>query len=366
MAQMPIQLASGRADLFAPPPAYVRPPGAAAQPPSRPPKVSQAFDPGAISGGVLRPGSIDQMTFRQRLEAAHRGGQVEHPAAGQSPLMVPQISPDAAKNVPSIPTLSPAQLAALGVDVGGLDVSGLESAPTAQEAPAAPSVLRQFPAATPTEMPMAEAAETEPAAALDATPETAAAPENEAPAAPAAQQAALPPAAEDSDAPRSPVPGSHLGKDGVWELPRQPSKDEREWFQGMNAKWRIVENPDSVKLFLGEDGKFGFDDFIDIINPLQHIPFVNLAYRALTGDEINGAAQMVGAVAMGPASALSTVVDLAFKSETGEGIAANGIAMLFGPSDNPGETPADVASYATAAGGTQTAELPQLRRGSNR
>jgi hypothetical protein len=138
----------------------------------------------------------------------------------------------------------------------------------------------------------------------------------------------------------------------------------------MNAKWRIVENPDSVKLFLGEDGKFGFDDFIDIINPLQHIPFVNLAYRALTGDEINGAAQMVGAVAMGPASALSTVVDLAFKSETGEGIAANGIAMLFGPSDNPGETPADVASYATAAGGTQTAELPaelpQLRRGSNR
>jgi len=146
-------------------------------------------------------------------------------------------------------------------------------------------------------------------------------------------------------------------------LPRYPSKDEREWFQGMNAKWRIVENPDSVKLFLGDDGRFGFDDFLDIINPLQHIPFVNMAYRALTGDEINGAAQMVGAVAMGPVSALSTVVDLAFKSETGEGLAANGIAMLFGGDE---AAPADVASYATAAGDVQTADLSQIRRGSNR
>src|SRR5690348_15613700 len=110
MAQMPIQLASGRAQTLAPPPAYVRPPGAAAQPPAAPPKVSQVFDPGAISGGALRPGSIDQMTFRQRLEAANRGGTIQHPAAGKSPLMVP--TPNQGPNqAPSIPTLTPAQLA---------------------------------------------------------------------------------------------------------------------------------------------------------------------------------------------------------------------------------------------------------------
>lgn len=359
MAQMPIQLASGRADPFASPPAYVRPPGAAAQPPSAASRTNQNFDSGAISGGVLRPGSIDQMTFRQRLEAAHRGGSIEHPAAGKSPLMAPpsnQGPNQGPKQAPLIPTLTPAQLAALG-----LDISGLEPASAAPEAPPAPSVLRQFPAPTQAEAAVTEAVPADVPQAATAS-ETAPTPEYEAPAELAAQQAALPPAAEDPDAPQAPVPGAHLGKDGVWELPRQPSKDEREWFQGMSAKWRIVENPDSVKLFLGEDGKFGFDDFIDIINPLQHIPFVNLAYRALTGDEINGAAQMVGAVAMGPVSAVSTVVDLAFKSETGEGLAANGIAMLFGDD----ETPADVASFATAAGGTQTAELPQARRGSNR
>ena len=349
MAQMPIQLASGRAEPYAPPPAFVRPPGAAAQPPAAPPKISQAYDSGVIPGGVLRPGSIDQMTFRQRLEAANRGGPIQHPAAGKSPLM----APPALKQAPSIPTLTPAQLAALGLDISGLDVSGLQPA---GEAPAGAPVTLAPSITTPqTEAPM-------PA-------EAAAAPESEAVTPPtgaetaAAQQAALPPATEDPDAPRAPVPGAHLGRDGVWELPRQPSKDEREWFQGMNAKWRIVENPDSVKLFLGEDGKFGFDDFLDIINPLQHIPFVNLAYRALTGDEINGAAQMVGAVAMGPVSAVSAVADLAFKSQTGEGLAANGIAMLFG---DGGEMPADAPSYATAAGTTQTADLPQIRRGSNR
>ncbi|MNC99804.1 hypothetical protein D3C83_182140 [compost metagenome] len=71
---------------------------------------------------------------------------------------------------------------------------------------------------------------------------------------------------------------------------------------------------------------------------------------------------MAGAIAMGPVSALSTVVDLAFKSETGEGLAANGIAMVFGDD----EAPDAVDSYATAAGHTQMADLSQIRRGSNR
>ena len=346
MAQMPIQLAAGRAQPYAPPPAFVAPPGTAAQPPAAPPKISQAFDPGAISGGVLRPGSIDQKTFRQRLEDAHRGGPIQHPATGKSPVMMPP----AGQGAPSIPTLTPAQLAALGVDISGLEAAPAAPQPAADRV-AAPSDLSRFDTAAAPLTPQAEA----PAAPI-AAPEAESAPA-------AVQQAALPPAAEeDPDAPKAPVPGAHLGRDGVWELPRQPSKDEREWFQGMNAKWRIVENPGSVKLFLGEDGKFGFDDFLDIINPLQHIPFVNLAYRALTGDEINGAAQMVGAVAMGPVSAASTVIDLAFKSETGQGLAANGIAMVFGGDD----APADVASYATAAGETQTADLSQFRRGSNR
>ena len=31
---------------------------------------------------------------------------------------------------------------------------------------------------------------------------------------------------------------------------------------------------------------FTFDDFLDIINPLQHLPIVSMIYRAITGDNI--------------------------------------------------------------------------------
>ncbi|MGB6086494.1 MAG: hypothetical protein WBF74_07845, partial [Parvibaculum sp.] len=33
-------------------------------------------------------------------------------------------------------------------------------------------------------------------------------------------------------------------------------------------------------------GEFGFSDFLDVINPLQHIPIVSSIYRELTGDEL--------------------------------------------------------------------------------
>jgi hypothetical protein len=38
------------------------------------------------------------------------------------------------------------------------------------------------------------------------------------------------------------------------------------------APWRVEEDPRAAR-FTGEDGEFGFDDFIDLINPLQHIPW---------------------------------------------------------------------------------------------
>ncbi len=43
-----------------------------------------------------------------------------------------------------------------------------------------------------------------------------------------------------------------------------------------------------------ENESFGFFDALDVINPLQHIPFVSHAYRSLTGDEIRASAQIIG------------------------------------------------------------------------
>lgn len=43
----------------------------------------------------------------------------------------------------------------------------------------------------------------------------------------------------------------------------------------------------------GGDG-FSFGDLVDIVNPLQHIPVVSWAYRAITGDQIAPAAKLAG------------------------------------------------------------------------
>ena len=70
----------------------------------------------------------------------------------------------------------------------------------------------------------------------------------------------------------------------------------------------------------GEDG-FTFGDFLDIINPLQHIPIVGTIYRAITGDTMEAGAEIAGgALYGGPIGALLSVADVAFAADTGKPI----------------------------------------------
>lgn len=380
MAQMPIQSLSGRADALA----AARPPAIAGQPAATLARTPYAFDNGGIPGGLLRPGSIDQALFKAQLEAAQKGAA----AAPQTPA-----HPHAkARSFAGIPNLTPAQLAALGAveETAGkslmLDIPAQKpadagtgagtqadrfpfltrkgaAAPLFSAAPAAPTgaaPVEAAPAASESPSSTASADTRETAADSNAT---------EAPNMPATAPAAAP--AQDASVERGPIPGSRRGDDGVWELTRLPDKDEREMLRGQ--KWRLVEREESRQLFFGPDGKFGWDDFVDMINPLQHIPLVNLAYRAITGDEIYGAARMVD-VAFGPLAGMSTVADLAVRDMTGTGIAENAVAALFGPSDAPtadaptGDALAgEVADINTAsADRTQLAAAEPFRRGSNK
>jgi hypothetical protein len=152
------------------------------------------------------------------------------------------------------------------------------------------------------------------------------------------------------------IPRSHLGADGVWEFPRLPDQDERDMLVGQ--RWRVVENIESQILFLGPDREFGWDDFADLINPLQHIPLVNIAYRAMSGDKIYGAASLLD-VGFGPLAGAGTVFQLAYQSTTGESLEDRAVAAVFGPLPT-----ADTAGLYTTAS-RQVAEGPELRRGSN-
>jgi hypothetical protein len=150
------------------------------------------------------------------------------------------------------------------------------------------------------------------------------------------------------------MPRSQLGWDGVWEFPRRPDSDEMDMLVGQ--PWRIVPNDESQVLFLGPDRTFGFDDFLDVINPLQHIPLINVGYRALTGDEIHGAARLIE-LGMGPAAGAGTVFDLALQSTTGATMEDHAVAALFGTDAD------DLASI--YRDDQQLADRRLRRRGSN-
>lgn len=79
---------------------------------------------------------------------------------------------------------------------------------------------------------------------------------------------------------------------------------------------------------------FGFLDLVDMINPLQHIPVVNLFYRAVTGDTIKPIGKILGgAVFGGPVGASSGLVDAIITQETGQDMAGTVLSLVRGPDE---------------------------------
>jgi hypothetical protein len=77
----------------------------------------------------------------------------------------------------------------------------------------------------------------------------------------------------------------------------------------------------------GKDG-FSFLDFLDIINPLQHIPLVATLYRNITGDEIDPGSRLVGsALYGGPIGAVTSLINVMVEFDTGKDIGEHALEM---------------------------------------
>ena len=93
-----------------------------------------------------------------------------------------------------------------------------------------------------------------------------------------------------------------------------------------------------------EESPFGFADLVDMINPLQHIPLVNIAYQKITGDEIKPISQIIGGGLFGGAlGAGGALVNVAIQAETGKNIGEHAIAIASGDTNVPSN------SYRTAS-----------------
>lgn len=90
-------------------------------------------------------------------------------------------------------------------------------------------------------------------------------------------------------------------------------------------------SPSTVAAQDETDGEFGFDDFLDIINPLQHIPIVSTLYRELTGDEISAPARIFGGTLFGgPTGFVSAVANTFFDEIAGEDVGTSVLAFFGG------------------------------------
>jgi len=101
--------------------------------------------------------------------------------------------------------------------------------------------------------------------------------------------------------------------------------------RAQGAEQRLRGNrPEEGPILMGAGApqvELGFGDFLDLINPLQHIPVVSTIYRAITGDEIGGPAKILGGMLFGGpigfvASIFETIVAQATGRDLGETVLA--------------------------------------------
>jgi hypothetical protein len=94
-----------------------------------------------------------------------------------------------------------------------------------------------------------------------------------------------------------------------------------------------------------------FGDFLDMINPLQHIPIISTIYRAITGEHIKTFPKVAGDLLYGGVTGfLGSLADSIFEKVTGKSVGDTVLAFaedLFSPSH---VAPATAVASATAAG----------------
>jgi len=120
------------------------------------------------------------------------------------------------------------------------------------------------------------------------------------------------------------------------------------------SPFAVVEPPSATASgggfeMFGGDG-FTFRDFIDIINPLQHIPIVSTIYRSLTDDTLDHAPRVAGgAVFGGPIGAVVGLLNVIVEEITGKDVGEHVMAMF---DDAPAAGEQTVAAANTPVAGS--------------
>lgn len=115
-----------------------------------------------------------------------------------------------------------------------------------------------------------------------------------------------------------------------------------------------------------ETESLSFDAWLDVVNPLQHIPGVSTVYREVTGDELNPAARIVGGGLFGgPLGAGLSLLESLIEEASGLDVGGH-VASWFDddPSTANGDTrtatPSEVAPIPTSPAPALTADTTPI------
>jgi len=99
------------------------------------------------------------------------------------------------------------------------------------------------------------------------------------------------------------------------------------------------------RVVFGADG-LTFDDLLDVVNPLHHLPVVSTIYRSLSGDTIAPGPRLAGGGLFGGFIGLaSAAVNVAVEESTGKDIGDHVYAMVSGEEGWPGDGQAPGGTY---------------------
>jgi hypothetical protein len=115
--------------------------------------------------------------------------------------------------------------------------------------------------------------------------------------------------------------------------------------------------PEMTDLF-GEDG-LDFRDFLDVINPLHHLPVVGTVYRALTGDELAPAPRVIGGTLFGGiAGFVSSLANAVLENETGHDMGDTVLALFSDDTPAPANIAATTIPLPETGRTAETAQRP--------
>lgn len=128
-----------------------------------------------------------------------------------------------------------------------------------------------------------------------------------------------------------------------------------------NSACRMVKKGDSATPGIDKpatvNSDLSFYDFLDIINPLQHIPVVSELYRQATGDTIKPECQLAGDTALGGVFGfIGSLGSMVYESAMGESITQSLASSFTGDAPEQQTAQADTDKDVYENAGAETAE----------